>query len=316
MYEFQRKPDMDISRIGYNINNTFPKENSMTNQPETTELPVEEFEGTALETIPQEYDDLNRADDQAIVDMMTGHAIQDYVYSFKRGGRSVEGLTLTGINEAANRRGGIQIEEVEYSERENSWIAIAKAVDTITGSSRYGAFEQPKMSGSKPDPFAFTKAIHKAQRNAIKQLLPVTLIKEVLNFYLNRQKGSGSEQPHVDDSTTKAKKATFAVVNELLAPLSEEGITNADLWNYMKRKCGVETQNEVTIVQWSKLTAELKAAKDNADKMEELCTSIKQLKAASETAEADETTESTEQQEPETESNGDDNTEEGTTDEK
>ena len=258
-----------------------------------TEVPVGE-----LEPIPHEHEVLTRIDDQAIIDMMTGHAIQDYVYSFKRGGRNIEGLTLAGINEAANRRGGIQVEEAEHKETDDSWCAIVKATDTITGSSRYGAFEQPKMTGGKVDPFAFTKAIHKAQRNAIKQLIPVTLIKELLNFYLNRSKGSGSAQPQLDDSTAKAKKATFAVVNEILGTLSEQDITNADLWEYMKRRCGVVNQNDVTIVQWSKLTAELKTAKDNPEKMEELCASIKQLMAASE--EPKDSEKSTEEQEVET----------------
>lgn len=58
--------------------------------------------------------------DQSIVEMMTGQTIQDYVYSFKQNGRVVEGLTLTGINEAGNRRGGIQVEKINYKETEHS----------------------------------------------------------------------------------------------------------------------------------------------------------------------------------------------------
>ena len=103
--------------------------------------------------------------DQSIVELMTGQAIQDYVYSFKQGGKVVEGLTIAGINEAANRRGGIQVKEIDYKETD----------------------EQPKKIGDRPDPFAFTKAIYKAQRNAIKQLIPVPVIREVLNFYLHRK---------------------------------------------------------------------------------------------------------------------------------
>ena len=144
--------------------------------------------------VTAEYEVVDQVDDQAIIELMTGQTIQDYVYSFKQGGRTIEGLTLAGINEAANRRGGIQVEEIEYEEQENSWIATAKAVDTITGSSRYGAYEQPKMNGSRPDPFAFTKAIHKAQRNAIKQLIPMPVIREVLNFYLRGKAGSGNSR--------------------------------------------------------------------------------------------------------------------------
>ena len=134
-------------------------------------------EETNNELVPvSEYEVLEKVDDQAIIQMMTGQAIKDYVYSFKQGGKVVEGLTLAGINEAANRRGGIEVAEIEYTERDQSWLAVAKATDCITGSSRYGACEQPKSAGSRPDPFAFTKAIHKAQRNAIKQLLPVPVL--------------------------------------------------------------------------------------------------------------------------------------------
>ena len=127
-------------------------------------------------------------DDKSIIADMQGHAIEDYVYSFTQGGRKVQGLTLAGINEAANRRGGLEIESIQYKETEDSWQVIAKAVDTITNNSRYGACEQSKKMGSKQDPFAFTKAVHKAQRNALKQLIPVPVIKEVLSHYLKTNK--------------------------------------------------------------------------------------------------------------------------------
>ena len=236
--------------------------------------------------VTAEYEVVDQVDDQAIIELMTGQTIQDYVYSFKQGGRTVEGLTLAGINEAANRRGGIQVEEVEYEERENSWIATAKAVDTITGSSRYGAYEQLKMSGGRPDPFAFTKAIHKAQRNAIKQLIPVPVIREVLNFYLHRKAGSGNSSPQQQipqsgGNIAQAQKAAFAIANNLEAPLEKKGITKADLWNYIKRKYSVESRNDMSEVQWTQLSAELKAAETAPQLLDDLCERIKQLTAAS-----------------------------------
>ena len=240
--------------------------------------------------VTAEYEVVDQVDDQAIIELMTGQTIQDYVYSFKQGGRTVEGLTLAGINEAANRRGGIQIEEVNYEEREHSWIAIAKAVDTITGSSRYGAYEQPKMTGSRPDPFAFTKAIHKAQRNAIKQLIPVPVIREVLNFYLNRKTGGGNatQQPQLQQgggNIATAQKAAFAIANNLEAPLEGKGIGKADLWNYIKRKYGVESRNDMSEMQWTQLSAELKAAETSPQLLDELCQRIKQLTSAAQESE-------------------------------
>ena len=128
-------------------------------------------------------------DDEQIVESMKGAAIQDYVYSFKQGGRTVQGLTMAGVNEAANLR-GLEIVDLEYTETETTWRAVAKAFDSQTGNSRYGAFEQPKETGGRADPFAFTKAIHKAQRNALRQLIPVPIIKQVISHYTQSQRGN------------------------------------------------------------------------------------------------------------------------------
>ncbi len=258
--------------------------------------------------VPAEYEAVDQVDDQAIIELMTGQTIQDYVYSFKQGGRTVEGLTLAGINEAANRRGGIQIEQVDYEERENSWIATAKAVDTITGSSRYGAYEQPKMNGSRPDPFAFTKAIHKAQRNAIKQLIPVPVIREVLNFYLQRKadRGAAPQRPQLQQNSggiANAQKAAFAIANHLEKPLNAKGITKANLWDYIKRRYSVESRNDMTELQWTQLSAELKAAQTSPKLLDELCERIKHLTSAADQSEVPKSEEPTPPETPAAEKN-------------
>ena len=229
-----------------------------------------------------EVEVVDQVDDRAIVEMMTGQTIQDYVYSFKQGNKVVEGLTLAGINEAANRRGGIQVNEINYEETEHSWIATAEAIDTITGNSRYGAFEQPKRMGSRPDPFAFTKAIHKAQRNAIKQLIPVPVIREVLSFYLNRPvQNEGTEhptQPNLRNGTiSNAQKAAFAIANKLAAPLQKQGIDKTALWDYIKRKYEVDSRNDMSELQWTELSAELKAAETHQKLFEALTQRIKEI---------------------------------------
>ncbi len=240
-----------------------------------------------------DYEVLDQVDDQAIIEMMTGQAIQDYVYSFKQGGKTVEGLTLAGINEAANRRGGIQVDHVRYEERAQSWLATAKATDTVTGSSRYGAYEQPKRMGNREDTFAFTKAVHKAQRNAVKQLLPVAVIKEVLNFYLHRQAGTDTTQMSLPNTAatskiTNAQKAAFAMASKLEGKLEGQGITKDDFWNYVKRRYGVESRNDMTELQWTQLSAELQASASAPDLFKELTTRIRQLDAAAKTSEVPE----------------------------
>lgn len=230
-----------------------------------------------------EVEVIDTVDDQEIVAMLTGQAIQEYVYSFKQGTRVVEGLTLAGINEAANRRGGIQVDKIDYKETEHSWIATAEAIDTLTGNSRYGAYEQPKKMGSRRDPYAFTKAIHKAQRNAIKQLIPVPVIREVLNFYLHRQVDNSDPQdpPQTDEKEGQipnAQKAAFAIANKLTAALEKQGVSKEQLWGYVKQKFEVETRNDMTELQWTALSAQLKAAETTPKLFETLVQQIQEDK--------------------------------------
>lgn len=261
-----------------------------------------------------EYEIIEQRDDQAIVEMMTGQAIQDYVYSFRKGSQVVEGLTLAGINEAANRRGGIQVEEVEYEERDNSWIVIAKATDTITGSSRYGAFEQSKKVGNRPDPFAFTKAVHKAQRNAIKQLLPVPVIKEVLNYYLHRQNRTSSQETSSpkkkkNDKISNAQKAAFATAHKLRDQLEKSGISQKSFWTYVKRRYAVESRNDMTEMQWTQLAAELNASERDEKIFNQLVERVNKIISAMQEGEVNQDDETETETENETESENEESTE-------
>jgi len=236
-----------------------------------------------------EYEVIDQADDRAIIEMMTGQTIQDYVYSFKQGGRVVEGLTLAGINEAANRRGGIVVEDIQFEDKDDSWIAIVKATDTFTGSSRYGAFEQPKKTGSRDDPFAFTKAIHKAQRNAVKQLLPVPIIREVLNYYLHGKKPPSLQSQTtlplgpgrtVVDKAESAQKSVFVMASRLRERLEQQGISQADFWGYVKRRYNVTSRDDMTESQWTQLAKELNLVERNPENFKELISRIRQVEAA------------------------------------
>ena len=237
-------------------------------------------ETTELVPVDDNVEVLDKVDDQSIINMMTGQAIQDYVYSFKQGGKTVEGLTLAGVNEAANRRGGLFVESVTYEEKDTSWLVLAKAVDNVSGNSRFGAYEQSKKMGNREDPHAFTKAIHKAQRNAIKQLLPLAVIKQVLNFYLHpdsqtKQLPKGEAAPN-----DTAKKSVMACANSLYPELESHGVGKDDLWNYVKRRYNVEASAHMTEGQWSKLSAEMQSANNDNDLFMQLVMAIQQTTSA------------------------------------
>jgi len=221
--------------------------------------------------------ELDAADDNAILAQIMGHAvdISDYVYSFQQSGKLVEGLSLIGVNEAANRKGSIKVKDMLFEDRPHSWLAFVTAIDTSTKKIHYGVFEQPKRTKSgKIDAFAFTKAVHKAQRNAIRQHLPTDLAREIINLY-RMQKGlpplsHGEAEPDTDDEAeppkhkiTNAQKSAFAQANRLKKALLRVGITQDDLWSSIKKRFNVESRNDITAAEWTLLAAELNAAEND-----------------------------------------------------
>jgi len=223
--------------------------------------------------------DTDTADDEAILAEIMGKSVDvsDYVYSFEQGGKAVEGLSIIGVNEAANRIGNIKVESMLVDERPHSWLALVKAINTSTKKVCYGAFEQPKrFRGSKNDPFAFTKAVHKAQRNAIRGHLPPWLVNEMINAY-RRQRGMEPLPPDKEDDEdeeetetkkhkiTTAQKSAFAQANRLNKRMLRAGITQEDFWATIKKRFKVESRNDITEAEWTLLAAELSAAdKDRA----------------------------------------------------
>jgi len=216
--------------------------------------------------------DLDAADDTAILAQIMGHAvdISDYVYSFQQSGKLVEGLSLIGVNEAANRKGSIKVKNMLFEDRPHSWLAFATAIDTSTKEIHYGAFEQPKRTKSgKTDIFAFTKAVHKAQRNAIRQHLSEELVREIINLYRMQKEIlplPREEEAKTDDEDkppkhkiTNAQKSAFAQANRLKKALLRLGITQDDLWDSIKKRFNVESRNDITESEWTLLAAELNA---------------------------------------------------------
>ncbi|HIE28497.1 TPA: hypothetical protein EYP66_14550 [Candidatus Poribacteria bacterium] len=225
------------------------------------------------------------ADDNAILAQIMGHAvdISDYVYSFQQGGKLVEGLSLIGVNEAANRKGSIKVKNMLFDDRLHSWLAYVTAIDTSTNKIHYGAFEQPKRTKSgKIDAFAFTKAVHKAQRNAIRQHLPAHLVREIINLYRMQKGISQLSQDENDEDEppkhkiTNAQKSAFAQANRLKKALLRVGITQDDLWNSIRKRFKVESRNDITEAEWTLLAAELNAAESNGAIFNEFVKKIKQ----------------------------------------
>lgn len=184
---------------------------------------------------------MERRDEHQIMESIRGNFLEEYVYQFEnKEGRQITGLSWIGTQEAAREYGSIQvsIDKVKEVETKTHFVVTVEAVDTRTGSSRLGRSKQPKMMKLKngtliEDEFADVKALSKAQRNAIRSLLPQTWLKEFIKARLvqNRKVAQGDQNPQ--------PKAEEAQVQNLTCSNCGNGITKAEA-DYSLKNYGFE----------------------------------------------------------------------------
>ena len=136
---------------------------------------------------------MEREDESQIEKEIRGSFLEKMVYSFQQGGREVTGLSYIGIKEVARRQGHIKISDVQISETDTHFRVVCKATDEINKLEMMGVSSQPKLMTTKdrgqiPDEFALQKAMSKAQRNAIRAVIPESFIIACVEEF--RKKGS------------------------------------------------------------------------------------------------------------------------------
>lgn len=209
------------------------------------EDPVKAKAKTAAPLVPEEqvYEVFEQRDEQQIQALLEGRYLEEFVYEFCRrhkwqsGVRPPEctckdlvcGISWLAVQEASRVYGGIQVpvEKCKIKEDAEQVEALVEAIDTQTNSSRIGVASQAKMmrtyQGVVRDQFATQKALSKAQRNAIKQLLPQTMLKEWIQKHRNGGNGktqgaqasaqpAAGGQPHPLDARAQELRAEITTV--------------------------------------------------------------------------------------------------------
>ena len=136
---------------------------------------------------PEDYDLLDKRDEEQILAEIKGNIITEMFYSFNIDGRKVTGVSWVGTKEIARQYGNVNMDFIKCEETPDSYIAIVKATDTKRGTSLLGTAMQPKLmqtrNGEVSDRFAYTKAVSKAQRNAIRAIIPERYLLEMYELF-------------------------------------------------------------------------------------------------------------------------------------
>ena len=133
-------------------------------------------------TEENEYSIMEKRDEAQILAEIQGEVVQDYFYKAK-GGKVV--ISWLGIRELARQYGKVETDVVDIRELENTWLVVIKARDLEKGHALLGTSTQSKIDkySSEPDEFAYQKAFSKAQRNALKIVLPEALFAKAIESY-------------------------------------------------------------------------------------------------------------------------------------
>ena len=242
-------------------------------------------EATGTEVAIIQEADLDRLEDAAIMGVVTSGDKEAFVYEFQQGGKTIRGLTVAGIDEAANFRGGITITEPKIEEKDNSYFVMVEAVDEVNKTTRWGCFEQPKKQGSKHDIFAITKAVSKAQRNALRKVLPQAWQLRAIAHLCGEgpmpavpamPAAAQREEMRVDEPDTGIdRRATMAGLAELMPALGVQGITKEAVAQAFRNNFGVESRADLTEENWAELAAKVQYAKTDAGGLSTLADWIK-----------------------------------------
>lgn len=165
------------------------------------------------------------ADDKAIEQELLGAAVATMVYEFEQDGEMINGLSLSGVREVVrllnrNPKSGHKIRispnpptitrDLEQGGQRGIEVMIY-AEDLVTGSGMWGSkFEpykksDPNAQGSTyENKFAFEVALSKAQRNAMRSLLPETVINEMIELF-KQQKGATETIVPAETETVEKK---------------------------------------------------------------------------------------------------------------
>jgi hypothetical protein len=145
------------------------------------------------------FEVMDAHDVEQIIDSMQGRLLDVSLYDFTAGGQRMVELSWKGVREAimamhetGKCRIGVVPETLQTStvvEDGDTWYeAAVYAKDELSGLGFFGFAREPRMIGNqnpKVDKFAKTKAINKAERNALRKFIPERVAQTLIAQFLH-----------------------------------------------------------------------------------------------------------------------------------
>jgi hypothetical protein len=193
--------------------------------------------------------EMEKRDEEQVLAELQGKVIEEMFYETKD--HKVV-ISWVGIKEIARRYGGIEMcdpREALIQEFNDFFLVSVKATDTKNNYSMLGASVQSKLMDvhdldeakkwkrdehgnyvfhKEPDPFTLQKAVSKAQRNAIRALIPEAYFAQMIETWKRGGKPPQQEKPKKVDAEAKVKGNVAGFVSAADLPKVPEDFKLSD----------------------------------------------------------------------------------------
>ncbi|MHB1909725.1 MAG: hypothetical protein ACYCQJ_12790 [Nitrososphaerales archaeon] len=148
-------------------------------------------------------------DEDQIVKEMQGQILEQYFYSFSEGTRKVVGISYAGIRHVVAelmRQGFPLSTDCNVEDAGDCFRAKAIATNITTKASYTGFAEQKKkFRNGQENPFAYTQAASKAERNALRKHIDEKIITEAYKEWSKRKSHNEAKSEDADSGPQNAK---------------------------------------------------------------------------------------------------------------
>lgn len=220
---------------------------------------------------------LDSKEEALIASELAGQVIDKLAYQVfdKDGKLLMQDLTYQGIRELARAMVPIHFGEPKetYMAEEQLWAVRIEATNTKTGENAWGAAEvSARFQSGKSNNFPYRIAIVKAQRNAMKQLLPLSMRMQMFKTYLRTKPGKQAIVKVTLDQATVVEHAPQAVKHNtalaaVFAKIAELGLNKDKAHIWLRKKHNTEHLSSLQVEVLRSIWNDLAEAKKDPGKL-------------------------------------------------
>ena len=215
--------------------------------------------------------EIEERDEGQILQELAGESIEDFIYEIidKKTKKRTVKLSWVGTREMARFRGNISLDDPMIMDNDGYVRVVVRGTDLTRNFSVFGGCHQPRKQKVKifdehdepmgyqeqDDPYYFTKALSKAQRNVLQSVIPADFTARMIDRFLIK----AGKQPLKQLPRPKAALAKPKVNTEVPEPTEFKTLLDLEKYAFnrwhlqpadMYKELGYSTRSDCNETPW------------------------------------------------------------------